>query len=295
LGTLRFWAATAVIAVTPTTTTTTTTATAATLVATLAALIAERLATLGVGIAVIGARFAGLEVALTAVFETAATTTAAMTTFAFAAGLTFAVFGLRLRDFGRLGAEQALQPSEETTRFLDRRGFDGSVFTTFEVLLATRFTRLKRLLLAWLEGLWFTRFERTILAIFAAFTVLACFTLFRAEGGTLITLGTGVLIMSAIAPAHRGAANFSGRENFDLGLFRGAGRNFRLRRGRLRLVAGHRRRRQGLGPTRGGGRDVCGKNSSGLGSRLVDGGNGRGRFARERIRILALGRDDLDG
>ena len=308
--------AAALIAIASTSAATTTTSAATAFVATFATALTGSVATIAAFAALhLITRITGLIIAGTAVAALVATAAAASTalTVALVVGAARRIvtrLGCGLCCFGWRSAKQALEPTEETAGGLwrfDRAGwllrFAIAILAgaLLEISVATRFAGLARL-----KRLGFARLERLLLARFAR----AGFATVRPERRTLIRLRTGVFVVGAVAPAHGWALGFRGREDFDFRFL--AGGCWRLRGTGFRFVASGRHIRKHLRDA-GGSRRIgqrCGSDGrrvfrrrdgggsadrSGLRNRLVGGGSRRGRFARERVRVLALGRDDFDG
>ncbi len=248
----------------------------ATTTATLTAVIAlAELAALALGPAAFGrAARTGLAVAGTVEAALVAAATAAVTAAAvteFAVAVTALLAGLLGRAGRRIGAaEETLEPGEETTGGL---GLGGRLRTRLLRALVTLLATLARC-----AGL-----ERTRLAALGP------------EGRTIIAarLGTGF-------PALGRALGFRGRKDVELGLGLG------LRRGGGSIEGEKLGGRSGGRGGRGGGfglrSDGFGsgrrrgrRHRGGDGSGLVDNGRGHGRLARERILVLALRGDHLDG
>jgi hypothetical protein len=221
--------ATAIIAVTPAAaaTATTPTTSTATFETAIALLLSRRFA---IGIILIAslwliARIAWLVIASVAILtlEATASATAAVpvTLITVAAVLSVAGFRLGLLRFGGFDAEQTFQPANETSG-LGRLvgGATGSHITRLrraglKPLIATRFARLKGLLVARLKRFLFSRLSRLRVPAF------------RSEGGTLVGLRTRVLVVGAIAPTNGRTFGFSRWQDFDFGPFQ-SGRSHRL-------------------------------------------------------------------
>jgi hypothetical protein len=185
-----------------------------------------------------------------------------------------------------LSAEETLQPAKETTRllFLARRSLGGrlravlaaavvTVFATGTVLERAAFAALATFAtLATLEALPAFATLTTVTA-FAAFAVFPAFA--RLKRWTIIAARG----RSGCFPAYGRPTGWFGREDVELRL----------------VVAG--RGRRGAADRCGGGSGGRSRNSggSGLRGRLVDDGRGRGGFTGERVFILALGLDHLEG
>jgi hypothetical protein len=80
---------------------------------------------------------------------------------------------------------------------------------------ATRFTRLERFVFATLVRFRFPRLKRLGLARFGGPAIAT----FWPESRALIGLGTGVLILGAIAPTHGGALHIGRWQNLKLSFF----------------------------------------------------------------------------
>jgi hypothetical protein len=150
---------------------------------------------------------------------TAAAATTAIATLIALAVLAFTLLSLWLLWLGRFAAEEVFQPTEKAARrgrwfgCTGGNGIPRTISARFETTFATRLTRF-----AWLRGkaIVIARLKRLLFARFAGPTVA---TSVRTERRTLIALRASVFVVGAITPADGRTFRFSGRQNFDFGLF----------------------------------------------------------------------------